>query len=38
CNTERLEARKRAWSEGSWVREGLMAYAAKKRGEKAKAA
>ncbi|MEL7230721.1 MAG: 1,2-phenylacetyl-CoA epoxidase subunit PaaA [Pseudomonadota bacterium] len=38
CNTERLEARKRAWSKGTWVREGLMAHAAKKRGEKAQAA
>ncbi len=31
CNTERLEARNKAWDEGRWVREGLLAHAAKKR-------
>ncbi|MBV6638571.1 MAG: 1,2-phenylacetyl-CoA epoxidase subunit A [Mameliella sp.] len=31
CNTERLEARNRAWDEGRWVREGLLAHAEKKR-------
>lgn len=30
CNTERLETRKKAWEEGAWVREGMMAHAAKK--------
>lgn len=30
CNTDRLEARKKAWREGSWVREGMMAHADKK--------
>ena len=31
CNTERLAARNRAWDEGRWVREGLLAHAEKKR-------
>ncbi len=35
CNTERLEARRNAWNEGAWVREGLLAHAAKKRGREA---
>jgi ring-1,2-phenylacetyl-CoA epoxidase subunit PaaA len=30
CNTERLEARNKAWEEGRWVREGLLAHAEKK--------
>jgi len=30
CNTDRLNARKTAWEEGSWVREGMMAHAEKK--------
>ncbi len=30
CNTERLEARQRAWDDGAWVREGLMAHAEKR--------
>jgi ring-1,2-phenylacetyl-CoA epoxidase subunit PaaA len=30
CNKERLEARKKAWEDGSWVREAASAYAAKK--------
>ena len=30
CNTDRLETRKRAWEDGAWVREGMMAHAAKK--------
>jgi ring-1,2-phenylacetyl-CoA epoxidase subunit PaaA len=34
CNTERLAARNKAWDEGAWVREGLMAHAAKKRAAK----
>ena len=29
CNKERLEARKKAWEEGQWVREAAAAYAAK---------
>jgi ring-1,2-phenylacetyl-CoA epoxidase subunit PaaA len=34
CNKERLEARNKAWDEGRWVREGLLAHAAKKRAAK----
>jgi ring-1,2-phenylacetyl-CoA epoxidase subunit PaaA len=30
CNRERLEARKKAWEEGAWVREAAAAHAAKK--------
>ena len=29
CNTERLEARKKAWDDGAWVREGMLAHAHK---------
>jgi len=29
CNHERLEARRRAWDDGAWFRDGLMAHAAK---------
>ena len=31
CNKERLGARIKAWDDGAWVREGLMANAAKRR-------
>ncbi len=31
CNKERLAARNKAWNDGAWVREGLMAHAEKKR-------
>ncbi|MEM7643431.1 MAG: 1,2-phenylacetyl-CoA epoxidase subunit PaaA [Pseudomonadota bacterium] len=30
CNTERLEARNKAWDDGAWVRDGLMAHAEKR--------
>ncbi len=30
CNTDRLKARNKAWDDGKWVRDGLMAHAAKK--------
>ena len=30
CNVERLEARKKAWNDGEWVREAMMAHAEKK--------
>lgn len=30
CNVERIETRKRAWDDGAWVRDGLMAHAAKR--------
>ncbi len=29
CNRERLAARQKAWDDGAWVREGLVAYADK---------
>jgi ring-1,2-phenylacetyl-CoA epoxidase subunit PaaA len=31
CNKERLEARKKAWEEGQWVRDAATAYAEKKK-------
>ncbi len=31
CNKQRLEARKRAWEEGAWVREAALAYSKKKK-------
>jgi ring-1,2-phenylacetyl-CoA epoxidase subunit PaaA len=31
CNTDRLEARNKAWDDGAWVRDGMMAHAEKKR-------
>ena len=31
CSTDRMEARRKAWEEGAWVREGMMAHAAKKK-------
>ena len=34
CNTERLAARNKAWDDGAWGRDGLMAHAAKKRAAK----
>lgn len=30
CNADRMEARQKAWAEGAWFREGLMAHAAKR--------
>ena len=30
CNAERLAARKKAWDDGAWVREGMMEHARKK--------
>jgi ring-1,2-phenylacetyl-CoA epoxidase subunit PaaA len=38
CNKERLEARKKAWEEGSWVREAAAAHAEKRAAGKQKAA
>lgn len=35
CNKERLDARKKAWEDGAWVREAAMAYAKKKTERKA---
>ena len=30
CNVDRLSARKKAWDDGEWVRDGLLAHARKK--------
>ena len=37
CNKERLDARKKAWDEGEWVREAAAAFA-EKRSKRNKAA
>ena len=34
CNHDRLSTRKQAWDDGAWVREGMLAHAAKKRAAK----
>lgn len=34
CNKERLDARKKAWDNGAWVRDAATAYAEKKKKEK----
>ena len=34
CNQERLQTRKDAWESGQWVRDGMLAHAAKKRAAK----
>ncbi|MCH2169070.1 MAG: 1,2-phenylacetyl-CoA epoxidase subunit A [Oceanicola sp.] len=31
CNAERLQARQKAWDDGAWVREGLLAHGRKRR-------
>jgi len=31
CNVDRLAARNKAWDDGKWVRNGLLAHARKKR-------
>ena len=38
CNKQRLEARKKAWEEGAWVREAAAAYAEKRKARTEKAA
>lgn len=35
CNRERLEARRKAWDDGAWVREAAVAHAEKKAQRKA---
>jgi ring-1,2-phenylacetyl-CoA epoxidase subunit PaaA len=30
CNSERLATRKKAWEDGAWVRDAMMAHATKK--------
>jgi len=34
CNKERLDARNKAWEDGAWVREGLLAHAEKRAARK----
>ena len=34
CNTERLAARNKAWDDGKWVRDGLLAHAEKRNARK----
>lgn len=34
CNADRMEARQRAWAEGEWFRDGLMAHARKRAARK----
>ena len=34
CNVDRLAARNKAWNDGKWVRDGLLAHARKKHGSK----
>ncbi len=34
CNAERLAARNKAWDDGAWVRDGLMAHAEKRASRK----
>ena len=36
CNRERLEARRKAWDDGAWMRDGLLAHAEKKAARAAK--
>jgi ring-1,2-phenylacetyl-CoA epoxidase subunit PaaA len=38
CNKQRLDARRKAWEDGEWVREAAAAYAEKKRNTKSEAA
>lgn len=38
CNKERLEARKKAWEEGKWVREAALAYTNKRKARTADSA
>ena len=38
CNVDRLNARKKAWDDGKWVRDGLMAHARKKAARKTRIA
>ena len=38
CNTDRLNARKKAWDDGKWVRDGLMAHSRKKAARKTRIA
>jgi ring-1,2-phenylacetyl-CoA epoxidase subunit PaaA len=31
CNTERMNARQKAWNDGAWVRDGLLAHARRRK-------
>jgi ring-1,2-phenylacetyl-CoA epoxidase subunit PaaA len=33
CNKQRLDARRKAWNDGAWVREAAKAYAEKQRSD-----
>ena len=35
CNKQRLDARRKAWEEGAWVREAAAAFAEKRKNRKA---
>ncbi|MEM8728554.1 MAG: 1,2-phenylacetyl-CoA epoxidase subunit PaaA [Pseudomonadota bacterium] len=37
CNVDRMAARTKAWDDGAWVREGMLAHARKKRAARAAA-
>jgi ring-1,2-phenylacetyl-CoA epoxidase subunit PaaA len=34
CSAERIAARRKAWEDGAWVRDGMLAHAARKRARK----
>ncbi len=34
CNVDRLQSRVKAWDDGAWVRDGLLAHATKKNARK----
>ncbi|MGE9574524.1 1,2-phenylacetyl-CoA epoxidase subunit PaaA, partial [Escherichia coli] len=34
CNQERLDAKRKAWEEGTWVREAALAHAQKQHARK----
>jgi ring-1,2-phenylacetyl-CoA epoxidase subunit PaaA len=34
CNVDRIAARQKAWDDGAWVREGMLAHAKKRRAAK----
>ena len=38
CNKQRLDARKKAWEEGEWVREAAAAFAEKRKAKQQAAA
>ena len=38
CNKQRLDARKKAWEEGEWVRDAAAAYSEKRKARQPRAA